>query len=149
VNPITVILADDHAMVREGLLSLLNLEDDIKIVGLFENGLEAVAAAGELSPDVIVMDISMPLLNGIEATRQIIKATPTARILLLSAHSDDAYVDQARALGGSGYVLKQAAARVLPEAIREVHKGNTFYHSLAREASVLSFGDVETPATMV
>lgn len=129
MKPITVILVEDHAIVREGLRALLKLEADIQIVGLLENGREAVVAAAEFSPDVIVMDISMPLLNGIEATREIIQATPTARILLLSAHSDDAYINQAKTLGASGYLLKQTAARLLPKAIREVHKGNTFFHA--------------------
>lgn len=127
MNPITVLLADDHAIVREGLLALLKLEDDIKIVGQAENGLQAIEAANDLRPDVIILDISMPLLNGLEATREIIQATPTARILLLSAHSDDAYINQAKALGASGYLLKQTAAHLLPEAIRGVHQGNTFF----------------------
>jgi DNA-binding NarL/FixJ family response regulator len=127
MNPITVLLAEDHTIVREGLLALLRLEADIKIVGQAENGRQAVAAASKLRPDVIVMDIAMPLLNGLEATRQIIEAAPTTRILILSAHSDDAYVDQAMALGASGYLIKQTAARVLPDAIREVHKGKNFF----------------------
>jgi DNA-binding NarL/FixJ family response regulator len=127
MKPITVILADDHAMVREGLRALLKLEADIQIAALLENGREAVVAAAEFRPDVIVMDVAMPMLNGLEATREIIQATPKARILLLSAHSDDAYINQAKALGASGYLLKQTAARVLPDAIREVHQGNTFF----------------------
>ena len=127
MNPITVLLAEDHTIVREGLLALLNLEADIKVVAHVENGREAIAAASTLRPDVIVMDIAMPLLNGLEATRQIIQAAPTTRVLMLSAHSDDAYVDQAVAVGASGYLIKQTAARVLPEAIREVHKGNKYF----------------------
>lgn len=127
MNPITVILAEDHAIVRAGLLALLKLETDIKIIGHVENGRMAVVFADKLRPDVIVMDIAMPLLNGLEATRQIIKAAPSTKILILSAHNEDVYVDQAVAFGASGYLLKQTAARVLVDAIRAVHKGNAFF----------------------
>ncbi len=127
MKPITVLLTEDHSLVRDGLLALLGLEADIEVVGVMQNGWEAVAVAPTILPDVIVMDISMPLLDGLEASRQILQASPSTRILILTANDDDAYVDQARALGVSGYVLKQAAARVLPDAIREVHKGNTFF----------------------
>lgn len=127
MKPITVLLAEDHTIVREGLRALLKLEADIKIVGEAENGRQAVALASSLCPDVIVMDIAMPLLNGLEATRQIHQAAPATKVLMLSAHSDDAYVEQAMALGASGYLIKQTAASVLPDAIREVHKGNTFF----------------------
>ena len=124
---ITVLLAEDHTIVREGLLALLKAEADIKVVGEAENGRQAVALAGKLCPDVIVMDIAMPLLNGLEATRQILQTAPGTKVLMLSAHSDDAYVEQAMALGASGYLIKQTAAHVLPEAIREVHRGLTFF----------------------
>ena len=127
MNPITVLLSEDHMIVREGLRALLKLEDDIKVVGEAENGRQAVALASKLCPDVVVMDIAMPLLNGLEATRQILQTTPSTKILMLSAHSDDAYVEQVMALGASGYLIKQTAAHILPEAIRAVHKGGTFF----------------------
>ncbi len=127
MNPITVLLAEDHMIVREGLRALLKLEDDIEVVGEAENGRQAVTLASKLCPDVVVMDIAMPLLNGLEATRQILQTTPSTKVLILSAHSDDAYVEQVMALGASGYLIKQTAAHVLPEAIREVHKGKTFF----------------------
>jgi DNA-binding NarL/FixJ family response regulator len=127
MNPITVLLAEDHAIVREGLLALLTLEGDLKVVGQAENGRQAVALASKLCPDVVVMDIAMPLLNGLEATRQILLTTPSAKVLVLSAHSDDAYVEQVMALGASGYLIKQTAAHVLPDAIREVFKGKAFF----------------------
>lgn len=124
---ITVLLAEDHTIVREGLLALLKLEDDIEVVGEAENGRQAVAMTRKLGPAVVVMDIAMPLLNGLEATRQILQALPATKVLILSAHSDEAYVEQVMALGASGYLIKQTAAHVLPEAIRKVHKGNNFF----------------------
>jgi DNA-binding NarL/FixJ family response regulator len=127
MNPITVLLAEDHAIVREGLRALLKLEDDLKVVGEAENGRQAVTMAGKLRPAVVVMDFAMPLLNGLEATRQILHAQPGTKVLILSAHSDDAYVEQVMALGAAGYLIKQTAAHVLPEAIRKVHKGSSFF----------------------
>jgi len=124
---ITVLLADDHMVVREGLRSLLEAEKDIEVVGEAETGREAVELTRKLLPAVIVMDIAMPQLNGLEATRQILKARPATRILLLSAHGDDAYVEQATALGAAGYLIKQNSALVLAKAIREAHKGNKFF----------------------
>jgi len=127
MTPITVLLAEDHMIVREGLLALLKQDTDIQIIGEAENGRQAVALAASLAPDVVVMDIAMPLLNGLEATRQILHATPTIRVLILSAHGDDAYVEQAMALGAAGYLIKQTASHVLAAAIREVCKGRPFF----------------------
>jgi DNA-binding NarL/FixJ family response regulator len=127
VKRITVLLADDHTVVREGLRTLLEAEGDIEVVGEAATGREAVELARKLHPTVVVMDIAMPLLNGLEATRQIRKVLPETRILILSAHSDDAYVDQVMQLGASGYLIKQTSARVLSQAVREVQKGNTFF----------------------
>ncbi|MCX6873734.1 MAG: response regulator transcription factor [Verrucomicrobia bacterium] len=127
MNPITVLLAEDHMIVREGLLALLKRESDIQIVGEAENGRQAVALAATLAPAVVVMDIAMPLLNGLEATRQILHATPTIRVLILSAHADDAYVEQAMALGAAGYLIKQTAAQVLAAAIRAVAEGRKVF----------------------
>ena len=133
IKPITVLLAEDHSIVREGLRTLLQAEADFEVVGEAASGRQAVELAGKLQPAVIVMDIAMPLLNGIEATRQVLKAAPATRVLMLSAHSDDAYVDQVIALGAAGYLIKQTAANVLPKAIREVAKGKTFFSpSIAR-----------------
>jgi len=130
---IAVLLAEDHTIVREGLRTLLEAEGDIKVVGEAETGRQAVELAKKLRPAVVVMDIAMPLLNGLEATRQILKAVPGAKVLILSAHSDDAYVEQVIALGAAGYLLKQTSAHVLSKAVREVQKGNTFFSpSIAR-----------------
>jgi len=124
---ITVLLAEDHTVVREGLRTLLEAERDIQVVGEAETGRQAVELTKKLRPAVVVMDIAMPLLNGLEATRQILKAVPGAKVLILSAHSDDAYVEQVIALGAAGYLLKQTSAHVLSQAVREVQKGNTFF----------------------
>jgi DNA-binding NarL/FixJ family response regulator len=124
---ITVLLADDHTVVREGLRTLLEAEPDIQVVGEAETGRQAVAMAKRLLPGVVVMDIAMPLLNGLEATRQILAAVPAARVLILSAHSDDAYIEQVATLGGAGYLLKQTSASHLCSAVREVHAGRTAF----------------------
>jgi len=133
VQRITVLLAEDHTVVREGLRTLLEAEGDIRVVGEAATGRQAVKLAKKLRPAVVVMDIAMPLLNGLEATRQILKAVPGAKVLILSAHSDDAYVEQVIALGAAGYLLKQTSAHVLSKAVREVQKGNAFFSpSIAR-----------------
>jgi len=124
---ITVLLADDHTVVREGFRALLEAEKDIKVVADARNGREVVQLAKGLRPDVVVMDIAMPLLNGFEAVRQIVKAVPAVKILVLSAHSDIEYVERVTALGATGYLLKQSSAKVLSKAIREVQKGNVFF----------------------
>jgi DNA-binding NarL/FixJ family response regulator len=124
---ITVLLAEDHLIVREGLQSLLKYERDIEVVGEADSGRQAVALVKKLHPDVVVMDISMPLLNGIEAARQIRKDCPAAKVLILSAYGDDAYVEQLTAMGVGGYLLKQASSHELADAIREVRKGNTVF----------------------
>lgn len=118
---ITVLLAEDHMIVREGFRNLLAAEADLEVVG------EAVTLAKKLRPDVIVMDIAMPLLNGLEATRQVRQAIPAAKVIMLSAHSDDAYVDQAIAFGAVGFLLKQTSSHDLSKAIREVQNGKTFF----------------------
>jgi DNA-binding NarL/FixJ family response regulator len=124
---ITVLLAEDHEIVREGLRTLLRAEGDIAVVAEAETGRQALALTRKFRPAVVVMDIAMPLLNGLEATRQILKAVPGTRVLILSAHSDDAYVEQVIAMGAAGYLIKQTSARVLSRAIREVHAGRPFF----------------------
>ena len=124
---ITVLLAEDHMVVREGFRKLLEAEADLEVVGEAQTGRQAVALAKKLRPAVVVMDIAMPLLNGLEATRQIRKAIPGTKVLILSAHSDDAYIEQAIAFGAVGFLLKQTPAHDLSRAIREVQQGNTFF----------------------
>jgi DNA-binding NarL/FixJ family response regulator len=124
---ITVLLAEDHEIVREGFRKLLEAEDDIEVIGEAQTGRQAVELTKKLRPAVVVMDIAMPLLNGLEATRQIRKTVPSTKIVILSAHSDDAYVDQAISIGAVGFLLKQTSSHDLSTAIREVQKGNTFF----------------------
>ena len=124
---ITVLLAEDHQIVREGLRSLLEHEGDIEVVGEAENGRQAVELSRKLKPAVVVMDVAMPLLNGLEATRQIRKYFPDTRVLILSAHNDGAYVEQMMLLGAAGFLLKQTSAHILAAAIREVQKGNMYF----------------------
>lgn len=130
MSDITVLLAEDHTIVREGLRALLESERDITIIGEAGDGRMAVHLASKLRADVVVMDIAMPLMNGIEATRQILQHLPQAKILILSAHSDDAYVEQIMALGAKGYLIKQTAANALAESIRRVYHGDTCFSSL-------------------
>lgn len=126
-TPITVLLAEDHAVVRQGLCALLLADGHFKIVGEAHTGREAVEMAARLRPAVIVMDIAMPLLNGIEATAQILAANPAARVIMLSAHSDDEYIERALTAGGAGFLEKQSSAETLAKAIREVAAGRVFY----------------------
>jgi DNA-binding NarL/FixJ family response regulator len=127
MKPITVLLAEDHQIVREGFRSLLEDEADLEVVGEAETGRQAVQMTRKLHPAVVVMDIAMPLLNGLEATRQIRNEFPATRVIILSAHNDEAYVEQVIALGASGFLLKQTSSHELATAIREVQKGNKFF----------------------
>ena len=124
---ITVLLADDHMLVREGLRNILEQERDLEVIGEAEDGRQAVAMVLKLRPAVVLMDIAMPLLNGLEATRQVLKAAPATKVLILSAHRDDAYVKEATKSGAQGFLLKQISSREVCLAIREVQKGNTFF----------------------
>jgi DNA-binding NarL/FixJ family response regulator len=124
---ITVLLAEDHTIVREGFRTMLELEDDIEVVGEAQDGRQAVALVKKLRPAVILMDIAMPLLNGLEAARQVAKTFPETRVIMLSAHSDDAYVTNATEAGAVGFLLKQTSAHEVCRAIREVHQGKTFF----------------------
>jgi DNA-binding NarL/FixJ family response regulator len=124
---ITVLLAEDHTVVREGFRKMLELETDLEVAGEAKDGRQALALVKKLRPDVILMDIAMPLLNGLEATRQIVKAFPGAKILILSAHSDDAYLKNATESGAMGFLLKQTSSYEVCRAIREVHQGKTFF----------------------
>jgi DNA-binding NarL/FixJ family response regulator len=123
IKPITVLLADDHASVRHGLRALLGRDAMIEVVGEARNGVEAVALAQKLRPTVILMDVSMPLLNGLEATRQILAKRSAAKVIILSAHVDEEYVRRARSVGAVGYVSKQMSSGALASAVREAAAG--------------------------
>jgi DNA-binding NarL/FixJ family response regulator len=124
---ITVLLAEDHTIVREGFRKMLELEDDLEVVGEAQDGRQAVALVKKFRPAVVLMDIAMPRLNGLEATRRVLKTFPATKVLILSAHSDDAYVKNATDSGAVGFLLKQTSAHVVCEAIREVQKGKMFF----------------------
>jgi DNA-binding NarL/FixJ family response regulator len=127
MKPITVLLADDHTIVREGFRKMLELEKNLKVVGEAQDGREAVAMAKKLRPAVVLMDIAMPMLNGLEATRQLLKLLPATKVLLLSAHGDDAYIQTATESGAQGFLLKQTSAHDVCHAILEIYQGKTFF----------------------
>ena len=127
MKKITVLVAEDHMIVREGFRKMLELEADLQVVGEAQDGRLAVALAKKLRPDVVLMDIAMPQLNGLEATRQLRKLLPATKVLMLSAHSDDAYVKNATDSGAAGFLLKQTSAHEVCRAIRDVHQGKTFF----------------------
>ena len=156
MKTITVLLSDDHTVVREGLRLLLTKEPDIQVVGEAANGRRSVGEAKRLKPDVVVMDIAMPLLNGLEAARQISKEVPSSRVLILSAYSDDAYIEHAIEAGAAGYLMKETAGDDLLRAIREIAKGNAFFSPpVARrllkqwQEKSLNGGTVRTMSTML
>ena len=123
---IRIVLADDHTIVRYGLSRAFEQETDIDVVGLAQNGLSAVRLVKELSPDAVVMDISMPDLNGIEATHQVLKILPRVKVVALSMHSSDKYVREMFRAGASAYLLKDCPFEELVEAIRTVIDGKTY-----------------------
>jgi DNA-binding NarL/FixJ family response regulator len=127
MKQIRTILADDHTIVREGLRALLLADSGIEVVGEATDGREAVNLAIELRPDIVVMDIAMPHLNGLEATSKVRAALPDTKVIILSAHSDDAYIDRVIAIGASGFLIKQTSAKILAKAIHDVMAGNNFY----------------------
>src|SRR5665213_2329191 len=124
----TILLAEDHKIVRAGFRRLLELEDDFEVVGEVEDGRQAIAFVKENRPTVVLMDIAMPRLNGLEAARQLLKAVPATKVLMLSAQNDAAYVKAAADTGVNGFVPKQVSPPVLYEAIREIKNGNTYFY---------------------
>ena len=126
----TVFLCDDHAVFREGLRLLLQAEETIEVIGEAANGHRAVAEAARLRPDIVLMGLAMPLLNGIEATRRMTLEAPSTRVLILSSYSDDQHVQQALAAGAAGYLMKETAAHELVRGIRDAANGNAFFSPL-------------------
>ncbi len=125
-SQISTVLVDDHTLIRQGIRCLLQSEDDIAIVGEAQDGRQAVEMVLRLRPDVVVMDIAMPRLNGIEATRQILEAAPQTHVVMLSAHNDEEYVERVTGLGAAGFVLKQSSVEDLATAIRTADAGKTY-----------------------
>ncbi len=124
---ITVLLADKNRVTRRAFRRVLEFEDDLEVVGEAKNGHQAVALASKLRPALILMDIAMPQLNGFQATSRILEAFPATKVLMLSAHSEEVYVEAATNSGAMGYLIKHTCADNVCAAIREVQKGNTFF----------------------
>jgi len=125
MEKIKILLVDDHTILRDGIRVLIGEEPDLEVVGEAEDGRTAVELAGKCTPDVVVMDIGLPLLNGLEATRQIKKFYPCVKVLILTMHENEEYIRSVLAAGASGYLLKDAAARELIHAIRTVYQGDS------------------------
>ena len=124
---IRVLLAEDHAMVRKGILSLLREEEEIEVVGEAEDGREVIELAEEYEPDVVIMDITMPGLNGLEATKRISNRYPDPDVVMLTRHTSEEYVFQALKAGASGYIVKEDLPEELTSAIRRVSEGNKYF----------------------
>jgi DNA-binding NarL/FixJ family response regulator len=127
MNKITVLISDDHAIVRAGLRLLLEAEQDILVVGEVSDGQQAIREAKRLRPNIVLMDLGMPLLNGIEAARQIISGLPGTKVLALSSYSDEQHVRQAVQAGVIGYLMKETASEDLLCAVRNASQGNAFF----------------------
>lgn len=139
MSKIRVLLAEDHTIVRKGLRSLLDAEAGIEVVGEADDGRQAVEKARQSLPDLVLMDITMPVLNGLEATRQIKKLLPQTRVLVLTVHTSEEYIIQILQAGASGYVIKHAAVEELIAAITAVSQGATFISPSLPGASVESY----------
>ena len=145
--PITVFVADDHAVVREGLASLLAAQPDLRVIGTAADGRDTVRQVAKLQPEVVVMDIAMPQMNGIEAARELRDRAPQVRLVILSMHSSVEHVFHALEAGASGYVLKASAAKEIIDAVRVVHAGRRYFSQAIAEmmAEVVSRSAAASP----
>ena len=142
---IAVLLADDHAMLRAGLKALIGAEPDMVVVGEAGDGAEAVRLAQRLRPDVVVMDISMPVMDGLAATAEIATTLPDTRVLVLTMHAEEQYLLKVLEAGGSGYVLKRSADTELMAAIRTVHRGEAFLYPSATRLLLQAYQQGDNP----
>jgi NarL family two-component system response regulator LiaR len=146
-RPITVLIVDDHSVVREGLRSFLELHEDIHVVGEASSGTEAIELAGRLSPDIVLMDLVMPGVDGIEATRQICTRYPDTKVIALTSFLEDEQVFPALEAGVSGYLMKDLNPPDLARAIRTVHAGKSELHPDAARKLIDGFqGRVQSPS---
>jgi len=136
MNKIKVLLVDDHAIMRDGIRALLSIHDDIKIVGEASEGQEAIEKTQDLSPDVVVMDVAMPDMDGIEATRRIRKQSPKVKVIVLTQYDNKEYVLSAIKAGAAGYVPKRALGSELVSAVRAVNRGESFLYPSAAAALI-------------
>jgi len=137
--PIKIIIADDHRLFREGLVNLLSDSKDIEILAQAENGMDVIAKAKELNPDVIIMDIGMPVLNGVEATVKLLKELPAIKVIALSMHSDKQYIKGMLEAGASGYLFKNCAYDELIEAIHTVNTGKKYLSDKITEIMIQDY----------
>jgi DNA-binding NarL/FixJ family response regulator len=144
--PIRIIIADDHRLFREGLVNLLSESKDIEIVAQAENGKEAILKAKELIPDIVIMDIGMPVLNGVEATGKLLKEMPEMKVIALSMHSDKQYIKGMLEAGASGYLFKNCAYHELIEAITTVFAGKKYLSDQITEIVLQDYLGKEKPA---
>ncbi|MCW8334305.1 response regulator transcription factor [Vibrio sp. SCSIO 43135] len=126
-KPISVVIVDDHQVVLDGFIARLELEPEIEVVGTASNGMEAIDVVNELTPDVILMDVSMPLMNGIDATRLIREEHPEAKVLMLTMHDNREYIMKVMQAGAVGYMLKEICSRRMVQAIKTVNQGSTYF----------------------
>lgn len=147
---IKILLADDHTIVRQGLKLILSAHPDLQVIGEAANGKEAVELASKLKPDVILMDVAMPDLNGIEATRRIVEAQPRLKVLVLSMHKEAVYVREILRAGARGYILKDAIDTELLSAVRSVAKGDGYISPAVSGALLSDYRkDVNDPADLL
>jgi DNA-binding NarL/FixJ family response regulator len=144
----TIVLADDHHVVRQGLRVLLEAQPDFQLVGEAGDGLEAVQLTERLKPDVLVIDLMMPSLNGLEATRQVSQRSPHTRVVILSMHANEAYVLESLRNGAAGYVLKDSSAADLVHAVREVVAGRRYLSSPLSERAIEAYIQKATDVTL-
>ena len=140
---ISVIIVDDHKIMRDGLKNLLKNEKNIDVVGEAENGREAVKITSEIRPDIVVMDIGMPVMNGIEATRQIVKDFPETKVVALSMHYDKQYVSGMLSSGAKGYLLKDCAGEELAKAINTVYENDTYISQDITNTVIEGYSDLQ------
>ncbi len=155
MKKVKLVVADDHKIFRQGIKKLLEEESDLQVVGEAANGREAVKKATELKPDVILMDIAMANLNGLEATRQIKKVLPDVKVIMLTMHKNEEYVLQSFQAGASGFILKEGAVEELVSAIRSIHQDKSFLSPSISKTLIDAYlrkmetGKTETPFDML
>ena len=144
----TIVLADDHHVVRQGLRALLEAEPDLKVIGEAGNGLEAIQLVGQLKPNVLVLDLMMPILNGLEVTRQISKHSSQTRVVILSMYANEAYVLEALGNGASAYVMKDSSSADLVLAVREVAAGHRYLSPPLSDRAIEVYQEKAKAATL-